>query len=457
MSLLDPAPVSLQAFVTTLHLALASLRNHRSATHAISSLAIISVLFGILPWVLTSPVGLAIGVVLHFAWFGGCELFARPASTPRGGRRAPTTTRPSTPDPAIARPAAVKRPTEFVQVPVLAAFDETPDIRTFRLSRPQGFDFESGQFIVIRFRTDGRDHARCYSISSAPEARGYLEVSVKRQGAVSSALHAALRPGATLFVRTPAGAFVYPAGEDRPIVLLAGGVGITPLMSMLRHGLAVEPTRPMTLLYSAQQDDGHAFRDELEALARRHPQLRVRFTVTRATNRTDCYRGRIDERLIRTEAPEIRHSISLICGPRQMIDDLKTLLGGFGVPSSQVRSEYFEAAVAASTRVRSARESGNSDALSRTSGTTREPIEVTFEKSGISGHARRGQTLLEAAEANGVAIPHLCRAGVCGTCRTRVINGQVVCNADLLNETERQQGVVLACVSSVEASCTVEA
>jgi ferredoxin-NADP reductase len=112
---------------------------------------------------------------------------------------------------------------------------------------------------------------RCYSISSPPDTKGYLEISVRRQGLVSGTLHATMRAGATLAINRPAGQFVYPGGDDRPIALVAGGIGITPLLSMLRHAVASDPTRPITLLYSARREHDIAFLNELRVLAARHP------------------------------------------------------------------------------------------------------------------------------------------------------------------------------------------
>ena len=146
---------------------------------------------------------------------------------------------------------------------MLAVLEESPTIRTFRLARPAPFTFDAGQFLTVRVQVDGQAHVRCYSISSAPEATGYLEISVKRQGLVSGMLHATLRPGSSLLVKPPAGRFTYPAGDDRPVALVAGGVGITPLISMLRHGVAADPGRPITLLYSARGRRELVFWDEL--------------------------------------------------------------------------------------------------------------------------------------------------------------------------------------------------
>ena len=105
--------------------------------------------------------------------------------------------------PGAAAPAAAPKQRGFLPTPVLAVFDETPEIRTFRIARPEGYEFHAGQFITVQVQLDGRPVTRCYSISSGPEARGYLEISVKRQGSVSSTLHSTVRPGSTLSVRPP--------------------------------------------------------------------------------------------------------------------------------------------------------------------------------------------------------------------------------------------------------------
>src|SRR5882762_7819834 len=219
----------------------------------------------------------------------------------RGGARPGA---PRAAAPPVAAQAA-PRPPAFVQVPILAVFDETRDIRTFRMARPDGFEFKAGQFLAVRVRADGQEHVRCYSVSSAPGSRGHLEISVKRLGVVSGTLHATLRPGSMLSVKAPVGAFTYPAGEDRPIVLIGGGVGITPLMSMLRHAIDEEPTRPVTLFYSVRTQEDIAFVEELRLLDRRHPQFRAVFAITEGDVPPDCYSCRINEELLLQMAPDI--------------------------------------------------------------------------------------------------------------------------------------------------------
>lgn len=428
---------------TTVHLALAALCNHQhQGARFLSPLAFVSVVLAGAPWLFPSPLGVLGGLLAHAAWFTWCSRLDAPAPA-----RAAT---PVSARPAAARPVARAtdaKPKGFVQTPILSVLAESDDIKTFRLARPDGFDFSPGQFLTLRVRADGKDAVRCYSLSSAPAARGYLEISVRRQGLVSNALHAMARPGTMLSVRAPAGAFIYPGGDDRPLVLIGGGIGITPLMSMLRHALLTEPTRPVALLYSAKTLGEFAFRDELLTLARRHDQLRLCFAATKGEAPPDVHRGRIDARLLASTVPDLKHAVSMLCGPQAMIDGLSATLLSLGVPKDQVRSELFEAAVAASAG------KGGGDEPAPSKG---EAFQVRERRSARSVPVTRGQTLLDAADANGLEIPSLCRAGVCGTCRTRVIEGDVSCDGGVLDDDDRASGYVLACVASPRSNCVIE-
>lgn len=435
-----PSPSSALALATTLHLALASLRNHRSAgTGSVSSLAVPSLALAGLPWILPTASGVIAGIAVHVVWFLVCERL--------------TTSRPPVAPPVPPRPAPIRPARSFVSTPVLWVCDETPTIKTFRVARPDGFTFAAGQFVTVRVRVEGKDYARCYSISSAPSVAGYLEFSVRRQGLVSNALHATARPGVSLAIKAPAGAFRYPERDDRPLLLLAGGIGITPLISMIRHAVASEPSRPLTLLYSARTIDDFAFKDELVLAARRHPQLRVYFAVSAGTNDPSHYSGRIDEALIRMTAPEVAHSIALMCGPAEMIATMTSVLASLGVPPRQVRHEVFEPAVAAAAGVRhepaAAGDGPVSDPRAR-------DHQMHCARAGKAVCVRAGQTLLEAAETGGVAIDSLCRAGVCGTCRIQVRDGEVACDSATLDDDDQREGYVLACVSTAKSDCTVD-
>jgi len=411
-------------------------------------------LFASTPWLLPTAFGIASGFSAHFVWWLACERLlpapaaqpVRPAAPPRPTivKSAPLIT--AGPPPA---PPAARAPRAFVMAPVLSVNDETPTIRTFRFARPDGFDFAAGQFLPVRVRAEGREHVRCYSISSSPEARGYLEISVRRIGLVSGALHATLRPGSMLAIKHPAGAFTYPAGEDRPLVFIAGGVGITPLMSMARHAVATEPMRPVTLLYSIRAEEDFAFRDEIHFLDRRHPQFRAFVAVTEGHAGPGFFPGLLNESLVQTAVPDVAHTTCMLCGPPPMRVAMMDMLLRLGVPRPQIHFEIFEAAKAAA----GSQPEGDAPAPARRNATH----EARFSRSARSERVMETQTLLEAAESCGAAIPSLCRAGVCGTCRTRVSAGDVDCASQLLDAQDRRDGFVLPCVSHLKSDCVVEA
>ena len=451
---------SILALATTVHVALMLLRKHRSFPDRAFPLFLLpSLAFSAQPWLLPTGAWVVATLVAHAVWFILCErllpapapVASRPASPARALASAPPR------DASVARPggsapARSTPPAGPLSLPVLAVIEETDSIRTFRLARPSGFEFQAGQFLSVRVMVDGRPLSRCYSISSAPATTGYLEISVRRQGKVSGVLHATLRPGSQLSINRPAGKFVYPADDERPLVLLAGGIGITPLLSMLRHGVATQPGRPITLLYSARAAADLAFADELFLLARRHRQVNLHLLTSREHPDPPLLHGRIDgptlARLVATPAG----AISMICGPQPMIDEVTATLLAMGVPAPQVRSEAFEPAAAAqegAVHVTAPPPSGGE--RSRAS-----QYRLTLTQSNVVVPVGARDTLLDAAEAGGADIPSSCRSGMCLTCRCRLLDGDVHCDSDALDDADRADGYILPCVSWARSDCALD-
>jgi len=393
---------------------LALLRKHRSAPRRFSAVVVPGFLLVALPWVFPAPAALAAFLAGHLLWFAACERFFPP------------------PDPV---------PPGYTEAEVLGVADQTGDIRTFRLRRPKGFDFKPGQFLTVQIRVDGNAMIRCYSICSAPEARDVLEISVKRQGVVSTALHKTLMKGSILLVRPPGGPFVYPANDGRPLVLLAGGVGITPLISMLRHAVVADPGRDVALVLSVKALEDVPFRAELAEIAAKHPRARVVFAVTRGAAGPGMHAGRVDAGLIAQITQGPTKAVYCICGPLPMIDGMKRLLASLGVPEEQVRAEAFQAAV---------------DAATGGAGAT-EPVNLRLEKTGRTVRVPPGRSILEAAESAGAEIPFSCRSGVCRSCRTRLLSGDVDCEAPALDRQDRDGGYIYPCVAWAKKDCKIEA
>lgn len=439
------------ALATTAHVGVLLLRASRNPVSSRFILILVpSLVLTASPWWFPTPAGLAAGLLLHLVWFTACERWIpEAASAPRPAASKPKSpSRPQAPRPPAKKPAPSTG--GFVQVPVIGVFPETDDITTFRMTRPEGFDFAAGQFTSVRINIDGKPVVRCYSVSSAPEAAGYFEISVKRQGLMSGTLHASIRPGSMISVMPPSGGFSYPSGDDRPITLLAGGVGITPLMSMLRHAVHSNPTRPITMLYSVTTHRDIAFRDELGLLAKRHPQIKVVITATRGPHDTELLSGRIDSRMISEQVEDVANNVYMICGPGPMIEGMTTTLAELGVPENQIRSEAFEAAVASTA-------GGASQTDDETTDPAVEGFQLRLVATDATIEINGSETLLDACEAAGIDLPSACRAGVCGTCRARLVDGEVRCDSEMLDENDREDGYILPCVSWAESDCAMEA
>lgn len=450
------APVSVLAFVSTIHCAMLMLVRHQTRTR-FGLVLLPSIVFVACPWFLATPLWLAVVLATHVGWVIVCEKLIRPATEIQPAN-APKPRRSdsaaASPTPRLVPSAQPSTQSGFVAQPVLAVFSETPDIRTFRFARPEGFTFTPGQFVMVRVEIDGKPVVRCYSVSSSTAASGYLEISVRRQGNVSGFLHATVRPGSLLQVRGPGGTFVYPEGR-RPIVLLAGGIGITPLLSMLRHAVDHEPSRPVTLVFSAKTEEQMPFLDDLRLLARRHPQFRLVVALSQGSDKNEYFSGRIDRALIETAVDHLRESVYLICGPAAMIEQMRTILESVGVPRTQVHYEKFEAAVAAATA-----SVGSGSGLRPGSGPvagTSVALSLRLQRSGRVVTVEEGQTILEAAECAGESLPSMCRAGVCGTCQVQLVQGDVEGEFDIIDESDRANGGILACVARPVTNCVIDA
>lgn len=448
--LLEPASSSALAFVSTLHIALALLRRERLPPRRSSrALLLPSFALAVSPWLLPTSAGLILGLAAHLLWFVACERLLPPSTPPEERVPAAVSRRAG----GASAPSTARTP-GFVPTTVLAVSDETPDIRTFRLARPEGFEFHAGQFLSLRIESGGKSLVRCYTISSPPDSRRHLEISVKRQGRVSAALHDSLRPGSRLPIRGPGGRFRYPAGSERPIVLLGGGVGVTPLMSMLRHAISRETSRPVTLIYSVRTETDIAFRDELHEIGRRNPQIRVVIAVTRGGESPEYFPGRIDESLVRGIVAAPLESLYFVCGPIPMIDSMKEILSRVGVAEAHFHAEAFEAAVAWASAADSSGPGLRRSASGRLAGG--ESFRMNLARSSRAINVAPGQTLLEAAEQAGANIEFSCRSGVCGTCRTRLVRGEVEDDGGL-DRSERDEGWILPCVALARGECELDA
>ena len=332
---------------------------------------------------------------------------------------------------------------------------ETANINTFRLvpfeTRELPFNFLPGQFLNLMVEREGRILRRSYTIASSPTQRGYCEISVKREevGVISAHLHHAVRVGDEMEVEGPFGNFVFTGSEDPRIVLIGGGVGVTPLMSILRFLTDRCWEGQVDLIYAAHAPGDFAFREELAALEHRHPNVRVHLTASVPGENWQGAQGRVTKEMILEAAPQVAKSRVHLCGPPSMMKAVAAALADLGVPPRNLKTESFGGnPVEAEPPV---------DVILGPEGEAAFPL-VTFGRSMKSGRLAPGRTVLELADALGVRIDGGCRLGVCGTCQVRLLDGEVITEGeDALSPTERAEGIILACRAQARSDLTVDA
>lgn len=340
-------------------------------------------------------------------------------------------------------------------------FQETPNVKTYRLMNPLGgplpFDYLPGQFLTVAVTVDGKIVKRSYTIASSPTQHDYAELTVKHEegGVVSGFLNDRIHENDLLDCSGPAGTFTFTGRECKCVLLIAGGVGVTPMMSVIRYLTDRSWPGDIYLLYSVRGPDDVIFQDEIEHLQRRHPNFRAVVTASRAEG-TDWKgpKGRITKEFITHSVPDLTTRYVHICGPVPMTEATKQMLTELGVPPTRIKVEAFGPALGKAERTAAvSSNAGTTSAAPAVSVST-----VTFSKSGKSAPLPSDKFVLEVAEENGVDIDYSCRVGTCGVCRVKLLAGQVSMDVeDGLEPGDKEQRVILACQAKSAGNITVEA
>lgn len=294
--------------------------------------------------------------------------------------------------------------------------------------------FRPGQFLSFEFPLKGSLHPaiRCYSISSSPTERRFYRITVKRvgppdhapssvpPGMISNFLHDRFAQGSVLDAYAPNGSFFLNQNSARPIVLIAGGVGVTPLISMLSWLLATNARREIWLFYGVRNGAEHAMYDDLKVLAKTRANFKA---VTFYSQPSHSCRKGIDydveghvsvavmKRLLKSSSYEF-----YVCGPSSMMETVTSDLQSWGVPRDDIKLEAF----ASDSLVNSAANEGN------TTADHAKPHRVHFARSKKTvSWTPSTKSLLELAEASGIKPRFGCRSGNCGTCSSGIKDGQI--------------------------------
>ena len=342
------------------------------------------------------------------------------------------------------------------QLRVQSIVRETPSVKTYRLVPSTGgglmpFTFVPGQFLNVAFRIGGARMNRSYSFSSSPTRREHVELTVRREprGAVSRHIDGLLKVGDQIEAGGPVGRFTFSGTEADSIVLIAGGVGITPMMSIARYLTERSWPGDIFLLYVCRAPVDFIFQKELATLEGRNPKLHVAVTMSRAEG-TDWKgpRGRLTKDLLMQTVPNLVSRRIHLCGPPSMMDSTKAILTELGIPPEQLKTEAF----------------GATKPSPSAAGTTSKPTApatgplVTFSKNTKSAKIHVGQTVLELSEELGIGIENSCRVGTCGVCKVKMTSGEVeMAIQDALDADDKTNGIILACQAKPKGAIAVEA
>lgn len=227
----------------------------------------------------------------------------------------------------------------MIPATVVAIRQGTPTVKVFTLDTgDQQMQYQPGQWLDFYVEVDGTVGVGGYSMTSSPLTVGSVELAIKQSemNPVTRHLHEHARIGDRVALDGGQGDCYYEAGMARSLVLIAGGIGITPIMSIVRYAAAATPDVPATLLYAATSPEELLFRDELESIAARNPRIRCEFFVTRGES-GPLRGGHVDEDALRSVLdPE---AVYFVCGPPAMLDSTVEILQRIGVSQERIRFE----------------------------------------------------------------------------------------------------------------------
>jgi len=327
---------------------------------------------------------------------------------------------------------------------------ESPECVSLALEVPAAlaaqFRFTQGQYLNVRREIGGGEVRRSYSICSGLDD-GELRIAVKEveQGLFSGWANRELAPGMSLEVMPPEGRFFVPLepAQGRHYVAFAAGSGITPVLSLARTILAREPRSRFTLVYGNRTMGSVIFNESLEDLKDRYmARFALYHVFSREVQAVDLFNGRVDGakvgRFLDTLIPPGSIDHAFICGPASMGDELKAVLEARGVPPGRIHLERFGAPPAGSVP------KAKPESIGR-------PANVTVIVDGMRYDLDLpgdGSSILDAALKAGADLPYACKAGVCCTCRARLVEGEVRMDANYtLEAAELAAGYRLACQS----------
>lgn len=347
--------------------------------------------------------------------------------------------------------------------------DEASGVASFYLaphdSKPL-MPFKPGQYLTFMLKVPGREKpvVRCYSLSDAHCNDSY-RITVKRvsapsrdpslpPGLISNYLHEQVTAGDILDVQAPRGNFVLEPERQRPAVFIAGGVGVTPLLSMVKTIAESNSGKEVLFFYGVRNGSEHAFKDQLETLSQQHANIRLVVCYSQPTpedeegeGRDYHHEGRINVDLLKGYLQATNYDFYL-CGPAEMMDSVSKQLIKWGANKTNIFSEAFGPATISKSI---AKPKARTAAAKETSSS-----QVTFSKSDKTlAWQPASENLLDFATANGIQVESGCRAGNCGTCAVAIKSGEVKYITE--HGAELKAGTCLTCIAIPKGNIILDA
>lgn len=342
---------------------------------------------------------------------------------------------------------------ESKRIECLSVVAETHDVKTFTFHCPDyhALAYEPGQFLTVSPLIDGQSVSRCYTLSSTPTRPFTFSITVKRVpgGVVSNWLHDNLKAGDAMTASGPAGVFTPVVGPASKLLYLSAGSGITPLMAMTRAAADLHADLDIVFVHSARTPKDIIFREELARLERSMPHLRTLFFCEGVGDEPDWTGpvGRLSLEQLQQRIPDFMERSVFTCGPKGYMDAARALLGNAGFDLARYHQESFDIAAEAEVE----------PAPSAAPGQTQDTFTVRMARSGKTFTMTAEQTVLSAAKKAGAVVPSSCSQGVCGTCKTALLEGSVEMNHNGgIRQREIDKGLRLLCCSRPTSDLVID-
>ena len=223
---------------------------------------------------------------------------------------------------------------------VNAIIPRTPNVTSFRFTRPPTLNYKPGQFLFITIKPDQKELSKHFSFSSSPTEKNHIEFTKKFTDSEFSTALKQLKPGDWARIDAPYGNFTF-EGEYPKIGMLAGGIGITPLVSMCKYCTDTRSKTRITLVYGCRTESDIAFKRELEDMETENKNLKVIFILSEADPNWEGAKGVTNADMVKKEIPDYKETVFYTCGPPSMVQVMENLIDSLGLPKTQLKREYF--------------------------------------------------------------------------------------------------------------------